>query len=167
MFSSKNSKEGALRASGNKVALTERGLVLGGTLLAKMSDYGLCIVGEEERILTLLAVARKGDVDEAALSALLRVSKYWQSGDKCLAASHLAQSGLGKFDRQAAHRVALAAELVDAGVTPREIRRDLGLRPLQLGVSKYDENQPRVPAGRDARAASGRQGMEEIAPNQS
>jgi hypothetical protein len=78
---------------------------------------------------------------------LRRGSKHWQSGDKCLAAIHLAQSGLGKLDSEAAYRLPLAAELIDAGVTPRELRRELGLGPVQFDISKYDENQPRVPAG--------------------
>ena len=72
MLSSKNSKEGALRAFGDKVALTERGLLLGGTVLAKMREDSLCIDGEEDRILTLLAVARKGNVNGATLYALRR-----------------------------------------------------------------------------------------------
>ena len=41
----------------------------------------------------------------------------------------------------------MAAELIDAGVAPRELARELGLSPIQFDVSKYDENQPRVPAG--------------------
>jgi hypothetical protein len=72
----------------------------------------------------LPAVARKGDVPEAALSALRRVSKHWQSGDKCRATIHLAQSGL------------------DKGVASRVLRQELGLGPVQVDVSKCDENQP-------------------------
>jgi len=30
---------------------------------------------------------------------------------------------------------------------PRELARELGLNPVQFDVSKYNENQPRVPAG--------------------
>lgn len=146
VFREKFSKDAA-RGFGRQTALSERGLFLGGVLLAKMGDEGLCLDGEEERILTLLSVARNGDVNRAALSALRRVSKHWQSGDKCLAAITLAQSGLGKLDAEGAYRLSLAAELLEAGVTPRELRRELGLRPVQLDVSKYDENQPRVPAG--------------------
>ncbi len=147
MLSSNNSKEGVLRAFDSRVTLTERGLDIGGTSLAKMGDEGLCFDDEEERILTLLAIAYDGTVPRNALGALRRVSKHWQSGDKCLAAIHLAQCGLGKLDAEATYRVSLAAKLLDAGVTPRELARELGLRLFQLDVSKYDENQPRVPAG--------------------
>ena len=83
------------------------------------------------------------------LGTLRRASKHWRSGDKCLAAIHLAQSGLRKLDEAGANRLALAAELIEAGVTPRALARELGLRPVQFDVSKYDENQPRVPAGSD------------------
>jgi len=47
----------------------------------------------------------------------------------------------------AAYRLSLAAELIEAGVAPRELARELGLSPVQFDVSKYDENQPRMPAG--------------------
>jgi hypothetical protein len=128
--------------------MTEHGLVLGaGILLAKMGDGDLCLDGEEERILTLLAIAYRGDVPGAALGMFRRVSKHWQGGDKCLAAIHLAQSGLPDIDEDAAYRLSLAAELIEACMTPRELARELGLNPVQFDVSKYDENQPRVPAG--------------------
>jgi hypothetical protein len=130
------------------MTVTEQELVLGaGTLLAKMGEDGLCLDGEEERILTLLAVAYRGDVPGAALGMFRHVSKHWQGGDKCLAAIHLAQSGLPEIDEDAATCLSLAAKLIDAGMTPRELARELGLNPVQFDVSKYDENQPRMPAG--------------------
>jgi hypothetical protein len=55
--------------------------------------------------------------------------------------------GLPEIGEDAAYRLSLAAELIDAGVAPRELARELGLNPVQFGLSKYDENQPRVPAG--------------------
>jgi hypothetical protein len=131
-----------------QMTVTEQGLVLGaGILLAKMGEDGLCLDGEEERILTLLAIAYRGDVPGAKMGIFRRVSKHWQGGDKCLAAILLAQSGLPEIDEDVAYRLSLAARLIDAGVTPRELPRELGLNPVQLDVSKYDENQPRVPAG--------------------
>ena len=56
-------------------------------------------------------------------------------------------NGLGKLDEDGAYRLSLAAHLIEAGMTPRELARELGLGQVQFGVSKYDENQPRVPAG--------------------
>lgn len=131
-----------------QMTVTEQGLVLGaGILLAKMGEDGLCLDGEEERILTLLAIAYRGDVPGAALGTLRRVSKHWQGGDKCLAAIHPAQSSFPEIGEDAATRLSLAAELIEVGMTPRELARELGLNPVPFDVSKYDENQPRVPAG--------------------
>ncbi len=140
-------KDVATRGFGDRMALTERGLVAGGVLLAKMGDEGLCINGEKERILTLLSIAHRCAVPPAVFGFLRRASKHWRSGDKTLACMQLSQSGLGKLDEEGAYRLSLAAELIEAGFTPRELARELGLSPVQFDISKYDENQPRVPAG--------------------
>src|SRR5579884_1649695 len=58
-------KDVATRGFGDRMALTERGLVAGGVLLAKMGDEGLCINGEKERILTLLSIAHRCAVPPA------------------------------------------------------------------------------------------------------
>lgn len=137
-----------VRAPFRRMKLTDEGLFLGaGTLLAKAGDDGLCIDGEEQRIRTLLAVAYGQAISQAALRSLHGVAKHWRRGDKCLAAIHLAQSGLPAIDEDDAYRLALAAELIDAGVAPRWLAHELGLSLDQPGVSKYDGNQPRVPAG--------------------
>ena len=113
-----------------QMIVTEQGLVLGaGTLLAKMGEDSLCLDGEEECILTLLAIAYRGDVPSAALGMFHRASKHWQRGDKCLAAIYLAQSGLPDIDEDAAYRLSLAAKLVDAGMTPRNLARGSGAEP--------------------------------------
>ena len=79
--------------------LSDHGLFLGaGTLLAKEDDDDLCIDGEEERIGTLLSVAYGREISLAALRSRHRVAKHWLRCDKCLAAIHLAQSGLPEID---------------------------------------------------------------------
>jgi hypothetical protein len=78
--------------------------------------------GDEERALTLLSVAYGHEVPRAVIGALRRVARHWQGGDKSLAAIHLAQMGLPDIGEDAAYRLSLAAELVDAGVAPRECR---------------------------------------------
>ncbi|HUI21888.1 MAG TPA: hypothetical protein VLZ74_12700 [Methylocella sp.] len=56
-------EDAAGRGFHHEMTLTERGLVLGaGTLLAKMDGGGLHLEGEEERVLTLLAIAHGGNV---------------------------------------------------------------------------------------------------------
>ena len=99
------------------------------------------------RIWTLLTIAYGREVSLAVLGSLRRVAKRWQGGDKSLAAIHLAQLGLPDIGEVAAYRLSLAAELLDAGVAPGWLARELGLNQVQFDVSKYDENQPRVPAG--------------------
>jgi hypothetical protein len=59
---------------------------------------------------------------------------------------HLAQMGLPNIGESAACRLSLAAELIDAGVAPRELARELGFA-LPVDLLKYDPDQPRVPAG--------------------
>jgi hypothetical protein len=130
-----------------RMTLTGQGLVLGaGTLLAKLDDKALPIEAGQERIWTLLSVAYGHEVPLAVLGSLRRVAKHWHGGDKCLAAIHLAQMGLPGIGEDAAYRLSLAAELIDAGVAPRELARELGFG-LPHGLIKYDPDQPRVPAG--------------------
>jgi hypothetical protein len=139
----KNSTRGFSR----RPALTRRGLVLGaGTLVAKFDGKGRLAEGGEERALTLLTVACGHETPRGMLDSLRRVAKQWQGGDKCLAAIHLAQIGLPDIGEDAAYRLSLAAELIDAGVAPSELARELGFDP-PAGFLKYDPNEPRVPAG--------------------
>jgi hypothetical protein len=74
------------------------------------------------------------------------VAKHWQGGDKSLAAIELTQMGLPDIGEDAAYRLSLAAELLDAGVAPRELAQELGFDP-PADLLKYDPDQPRVPAG--------------------
>jgi hypothetical protein len=138
----------ASRGFAGRMTLTGQRLVLGaGTLLAKLDDKALPIEADQQRIWTLLAVVYGEEISPAVLRSLRRVAKYWQGGEKSLAAIHLAQMGLPDIGEDAGYRLSLAAELIGAGVAPRELARELGLSPVQFDVSKYDENQPRVPAG--------------------
>jgi hypothetical protein len=59
-----------------RMMMTERGLVLGGVVLAKMRDRGVCFDGKEERVLTLLAIACRGGVPGMLIESLRRVSKH-------------------------------------------------------------------------------------------
>jgi hypothetical protein len=139
----KNSSHGFV----GRMTLTERGLILGaGTLLAKLDDKALLIEADQERIWTLLSVAYGEKISQAVFGSLRRAAKHWQGGDKSLAAIHLAQMGLPDIGEDAANRLSLAAELIDAGVAPRELARELGFDP-PAGLVKYDPNEARVPAG--------------------
>ena len=87
------------------------------------------------------------EVPLAVLGSLRLVPTHWHGGDESLAAIRLAQMGLPDIGEGAAYRLSLAAGLLDAGVAARELARELGLNPVQFDVRKYDENQPRGPAG--------------------
>ena len=115
-------------------------------MLAKLDNKGLQSEADQERIWTLLSVAYGHEVPLAVLGSLRRVAKHWHGSDKCLAAIHLAQMGLPGIGEGAAYRLSLAAELIDAGLAPRELARELGFDP-PAGLLKYDPDQPRVPAG--------------------
>jgi hypothetical protein len=111
-----------------------------------LDDKALPIEADQERIWTLLSVAYGHEVPLAVLGSLRRVAKHWHSGDESLAAIHLAQTGLPDIGEDAAYRLSLAAELIGAGVAPRELARELGFSPA-AGLLKYNPDQPRVPAG--------------------
>ncbi len=131
----------ASRGFAGRMTLTGQKLVLGaGTLLAKLDDKALPIEADKERIWTLLAVAYGEKISRAVLGSLRRVANHWRGGDKCLAAIHLAQTGLPDIGEDAAYRLSLAAELIDAGLAPRELAQELGFSLVQFDISKYDEN---------------------------
>ena len=141
-----------------EMRFTSDGLALGeGTVLAELHEEGLR--ADEERVLACLAIAFGGQVPPATMGALRRAAKCQRGGDKALAAIHLAQIGLRKIDADDAYRLRLAARLLDGGMRPRDLARELGLGEIQPGVSKYSDAQPRVPAGSGrAPAGSGRTG---------
>jgi hypothetical protein len=75
-------------------------------------------------------------------------SRIWNSGDKALANLRLAFARLPRLDGPAdAYRLWLAETLLDDSFSPRKLMKELGLDTASLDLLKYDENQPRVPAG--------------------
>ena len=71
-------------------------------------------------------------------------------GEKPLALTHLALSGLAKLahPKEDARRLFLADALIEAGVEPSDIVKALGLGPAPPeALEKYNPDQPRVPAG--------------------
>jgi hypothetical protein len=118
-----NNSAKLLRAFQRRITLTGQGLVLGaGTWLAKLDNKALPIEADQKRIWTLLAVAYDEKISQAVLGSLRRAAKRWQGGDKSLAAIHLAQMGLPDIGEDAAYRLALAAELIDAGARRASLR---------------------------------------------
>ena len=139
--------------------ITGEGLVLGGTVLAKMERAraggpALVVDGGEERVLALLAVVYGEAIDHRVLAAIRRASSYWNTGEPDLAAIALAHAGLPPLDRaeRASLRLSLAERLLDHGLSPRELVKVCDLDPALLDVLKagYNPDQPRVPAGNPA-----------------
>ena len=115
-------------------------LVLGaGTRLAKI---GAPI--DEHRLAALLSVAHGHSISPSSLRYVRRSLETWP-GDKPLALTHLALSGLAKLanPEECSWRLFVADALIKHGVEPRAIVKGLGLDSLD----KYSPDQPRVPAG--------------------
>jgi len=129
------------------VPSTEQGLLPGAGLdLVKLFDPDMSVEARRERAWTFLAIAFGGHATGFTFDRWHSAARHWQAGDKSLAAIYLAQGELGKLDEAGAERLSLAVQLLDAGVDPRWLRRELGVPDVGC-LGKYDPDQPRVPAG--------------------
>jgi len=135
--------------------LTDRGVVLGkGTVIAALIDQpggtALALDGQEERILTLLSVARQELVDpDRILRGLQTVSRALQKGDSSLAAIALCQLGQPPLaDERLAKTLTWAECRLAKGRPAQTLLKMQGLTKQTISFAKeYDPNQPRVPGG--------------------
>lgn len=146
----------AVAAPKNEPTITAQGLLLAGTVLAKMGrdrdgSPGLAIDGEEERILALLALAYDRPVGPPVLDNIRRASANWSKGEPVLAAIDLALGGLSPLgDVEAASlRLSLGDKLLADGLSPRDLLKGCGYDPAPLDALKagYNSLEPRIPAG--------------------
>lgn len=109
----------------------------------------LALEEDRERLLALLSIAaRRSIMTKDTLRHIEAASRVWDSGDKALANLRLAFARLPRLDGAAdAYRLWLAETLLDDGFLPYKLMKELRLDPAALDLLKYDENQPRVPAG--------------------
>jgi hypothetical protein len=161
MFSVEAAREAWTRGTGSRLldsclTITDEGLVLGATVLAKMGrdvdgSPRLLIDDGEERIFALLAAAYGKAVGPAVLGNIRRASTEWGRGEPCLAQIHLAHSGLPRLLdlEEASLRLFVADTLLAGGFSPHELIKVCGLDPAPRALVKagYSSNQPRVPAG--------------------
>ena len=132
---------------------SDAGLVLGaGTVLASAdaSGPGIRIEGDEPRLLALLAAAHSRMPVTESLMHIRNAARRWNEGEPSLAAIHLALSGVDRLRRPEADacRLFLADRLLQAGLPTDTLLKALDLGPPATGaLSKYNPNQPRVPAG--------------------
>jgi hypothetical protein len=129
------------------------GLVLGaGTILLPAEGHRRLakLQGEEARLLALLSATYGRAIAPSVLGNIERAAKSWRDGDDCLAAIHLAHARLPQPDdpHEAARRLFITDEFINAGTSPLAILRALGFdRAYVEAIEKYDPLEPRVPAG--------------------
>jgi len=148
------------RSMSRAAEIGDHGLVLGaGTLLVRMTRdaFGLPVLAldeDRERLFALLAAACGRVASSDVQRHVHGASTYWRRGEKALANIRLAFAQIPRIDEGSdAYRLFLAEELLDEGMSARELTKALGFEaPPEL--EKFDPDQPRVPAG--SGRASGR-----------
>lgn len=132
---------------------SDEGLVLGaGVVLARAGRSARTIeidIGAS-RLLALLAAAHRRAPTAGALTYLRKAAECWGRGEDDIARMHLSLSGLARLEAPEAdaQRLFLADRLLQEGLEPRSIFKALDLSvPAIATLSKYDPDQPRVPAG--------------------
>jgi hypothetical protein len=132
---------------------SEEGLVLGaGTVLAPSGGSGrnVSIDPLEPRLHALLAAAHLRRPTAAALAHLRKAADRWCEGQDALAAMHLALSRLDRLEQPEAdaHRLFLADGLLNGGIDANAIVGAIEAGgPAFERLQKYNQDQPRVPAG--------------------
>jgi len=132
---------------GAEMAFVGGFLTLGsGTRLAKL---GAPL--DEPRLAALLTSAHGGPIEASCLTHVRRAVEIWRDGDRALALTHLALSGLAKLGEplEGARRLFFADALMDANVAPGVIVEELTNETASGGApaAKYSPDQPRAPAG--------------------
>ena len=132
-------------------AIREQGLLLGnGSVLARMGrnrrgEDLLALPQDEERLLALLSAVCGRQVSPRVMHYVSRASEQWRRGDKVMAQFELAFARFPRLQTsEDAFRLFLAETLLDQGMTPRRLTRELGFDPSLL---KYDRDELRNPAG--------------------
>ena len=105
-------------------------------------------IGDEARVKVLLTAAYGRPAETYVLEKMHRAAELWNEGEKALAHIHLAFARLPPLEgEEQALRLRLAGECLDCGVRPAEVMKARGSLSALLSLLKYDQVQPRVPAG--------------------
>ena len=129
--------------------ITDLGVVLGfDTVLVRRATDGYDLTGDAERLLCLLSITQRRPQQPRSLYCLRRALACWEQGNKALAHIHLAFGRLPRVENvDDAWRLHQAGGLIDLGMAPRILAKELGFELPSASLSKYDENQLRNPAG--------------------
>lgn len=133
-----------------KIEIGADGLVFGADVrLVRMTeDEGLALDADRARLLALLSVTFGRPVAAGVLGHVAAASGHWQRGDKALANLRLIFADLPRLDDfVGVYRLQLAEYLLDQGIAPHALMKELELDTSALDLVKYDPDQPRVPAG--------------------
>lgn len=160
------------RPISHAVEINEDGLVLGaGTVLARMNrdPSGAQVLAFDEdrpRLSALLAAAYCRSPPSDLPTHLESAARFWKSGDKALANIRLAFARLPRLDdRAGAYRLFLAERLLDEGLSPDALVKVMGIETAPSDLTKYNPDQPRVPAGSGQNSGQWTSG--ETAPDES
>ena len=141
------------------VEMSDAGLVVGaGSILARMTKAAdgpprLALDADRERCLAMLSVAWGRPVGADIFHHVEAASHAWQRGDKALANLRLVFAGLPRLAEPAdAYRLCLAEYLLDEGMAPEALMRELGYPTNVDRLGKYNPDQQRVPAGNGRRS---------------
>ncbi|MGP0059143.1 MAG: hypothetical protein ACLPID_07645 [Beijerinckiaceae bacterium] len=136
------------------IVMTDARLVLGAdTILARMGvtrsgAKSLAIDADRERLFALLSVAYWCRIPRDIIKNFENAAEQWQRGEKVLAQIHLSFARLPRLENAIdVYRLYLAGSLLDDGLPPGKMLKELGLDRTARKLVKFDPNQPRVPAG--------------------
>jgi hypothetical protein len=124
---------GTLRTE-RHLCITEEGIVLGKTVLAPFKDGHLVV--DEERVLALLSVAYGEFIPASVVKSFYPAVRCYRQGDKAMAHTHLALTGLHVVDLEKAHRLFVGEWAINNGVTAKQLLKMAGLdkfNPNHLG----------------------------------
>jgi hypothetical protein len=154
------------------IVMTDAGLVLGAdTILARMGmtrsgAKSLAIDADRERLFALLGVAYWCRIPRDIVKNFENAAEQWQRGEKVLAQIHLAFARLPRLENAIdVYRLYLAGSLLDDGLPPGKMLKELGLDRTARELVKFDPNQPRVPAGSGQQSGQWTKQEENSAPS--
>ena len=135
------------------ISIGDDGLVCGaGSILVRMAHAGgprLMVEDDAARLIAMLSAAFNRRVSAAEIVPhVSAAAEHWAHGQKAVANFRLTFARLPRLrDLADADRLRLAEVLLDHGVPPDALMKELGFGIASLDLRRYREDEPRVPAG--------------------